>query len=972
MESSSAVHVLMSQNSNPDWSVSEINSFPSTGGSNIISLSSDESGGIFECLEFNGTLQQSNISPRGFQDVMLSFSNTTNSFDIVLDSTGDVYCEEVLLLSSGHLAVVGSFSGTSNVLNYSTTNPSGYLYILSPDFETNKSFIFDTGGDDKFYGLTELSSGGIVVAGSSEGNLSNYLPVNVSNCSSQSTCGIIIFLSPTVIFEKLQFVESNQSVTCIDAVEVASTNQVLVTGYFSGTMSFNNSLITSNSSLGSSDLFISKLDQNRNWVSLNTIGSSGSFRPKDIIFHQNSVLLLAEGVASVSNPAIVSPSGTSYSEGLGLRDIVILKVNNLGIINSLFTIGSNDTDGAGEFDILSDSELVITGFIGTNYSLNHIDMGTEERNNFFVSIYNLTTDEVVFAFVSDGSEQTNARANAVAKVSENVFVVAGRLNPFHTTILNNSFPGSIKTGISVLFEIDSDSDGLVDSLDNCDSIYNPLQKNLDEDEFGDECDEDIDSDGYLNEDDNCNRSPMSPRLSDRDSDGCYDFEDEDIDGDGIANENDSCGSKESITKFTESDDRDRDGCHDSLPLEHGEDEDDDGDLIFDWKDNCTSSTSVLYDQNTWLDFDLDGCHDSIPGMYGEDLNDDNDGFTDEIDDCANIFGDSSLGELGCLDGDGDGWSDSTDSCPMVHGTSRSDIWFGCLDSDNDSYADLIDSFDNDYSQWNDSDGDGFGDNYFGNQSDNCPNEYGKSINFLRGCLDSDGDGWADLGDDLPLNPTIWLDSDDDGFGENLGSIPMDFCPLVYGESTKSSSGCLDSDLDGWADEEDSFPNLPSQWSDIDGDGFGDEIDGYMGDECSEIEGTSFIDRIGCLDLDGDGYSNSDLSWSGEQGSDLFPNDSTQWNDTDGDGFGDNPLPAKRGDHCPEVTGTSINLEHYGCNDSDGDGYWDEDDYCKGPEKCFTAVLEGRAVLIDIAIELVALSLIILTVIYIYKTEKGRN
>lgn len=47
--------------------------------------------------------------------------------------------------------------------------------------------------------------------------------------------------------------------------------------------------------------------------------------------------------------------------------------------------------------------------------------------------------------------------------------------------------------------IDTDSDGIIDSEDNCPAIENPEQINLDEDEFGDVCDEDDDNDGLLDD-----------------------------------------------------------------------------------------------------------------------------------------------------------------------------------------------------------------------------------------------------------------------------------------------------------------------------------------------------------------------------------------------------------------------------------------------------------------------------------------
>ena len=102
-------------------------------------------------------------------------------------------------------------------------------------------------------------------------------------------------------------------------------------------------------------------------------------------------------------------------------------------------------------------------------------------------------------------------------------------------------------------------------------------------------------------------------------------------------------------------------------------------------------------------------------------------------------------------------------------------------------------------------------------------------------------------------------------------------------------------------------NDSSQWSDWDGDGFGDEFIGVQGDSCPSQYGNSTIDRFGCIDNDGDGYSNSNDDFPDEPSQhqdsdgdgygnnqtigalmpDAFPYDASQWNDSDGDGHGDN-------------------------------------------------------------------------------------
>jgi len=55
--------------------------------------------------------------------------------------------------------------------------------------------------------------------------------------------------------------------------------------------------------------------------------------------------------------------------------------------------------------------------------------------------------------------------------------------------------------IGIAIEIDTDGDGIPDSIDNCPTIVNPSQGDIDMDGVGNLCDDDIDGDSVLNEDD---------------------------------------------------------------------------------------------------------------------------------------------------------------------------------------------------------------------------------------------------------------------------------------------------------------------------------------------------------------------------------------------------------------------------------------------------------------------------------------
>ena len=66
------------------------------------------------------------------------------------------------------------------------------------------------------------------------------------------------------------------------------------------------------------------------------------------------------------------------------------------------------------------------------------------------------------------------------------------------------------------------------------------------------------------------------------------------------------------------------------------------------------------------------------------------------------------------------------------------------------------------------------------------------------------------------------------------------------------------------------------------------------------------------DSDGDGYSDPDgINYNVNDGADAFRNDPTQWLDSDGDTFGNNPNGTEP-DACPDQAGTSTKVGWFGC------------------------------------------------------------
>ena len=349
------------------------------------------------------------------------------------------------------------------------------------------------------------------------------------------------------------------------------------------------------------------------------------------------------------------------------------------------------------------------------------------------------------------------------------------------------------------------------------------------------------------------------------------------------------------------------------------------------------------------DLDSDGVlnqDDAFPqdGSQWDDT--DGDGFGDnpapasEPDACLTVPGTSTEDRFGCPDADGDGWSDEGDLYP-----ADGQQW---ADSDGDGYGDNYyfdlngaqlhmnqsgDAFPNDATQWNDTDGDNRGDNYQNVSWDNFrPPEWPGLLLSVATNVDV-----------FPLDRTQWADSDGDWVGDEQMSDRSDGCPSIWGDSQYDRLGCADSDGDGWSDPDagwpatadcygaDAFPTDPTQWCDEDGDGYGSNQSGNNADECPNQAGGSTEDRIGCADRDGDGYSNAgdpfpddSTQWADRDGdnrgdnpngtnADIFPDDTTQWKDTDGDGYGDNQ---------GGLNGDAFPNDPNQWEDTDGDGYGD--------------------------------------------------
>ncbi|AKT40015.1 thrombospondin type 3 repeat-containing protein [Chondromyces crocatus] len=323
---------------------------------------------------------------------------------------------------------------------------------------------------------------------------------------------------------------------------------------------------------------------------------------------------------------------------------------------------------------------------------------------------------------------------------------------------------------------DADADGVVDHLDNCPTVANADQSDIDGDGLGDACDDDIDGDGIPNDLDLC-PLVVDPSQSDIDGDGLGDACDDDLDGDGIPNDVDNCPGMPNPDQS----DSNGDGLGDACVT------DTDGDGIDDPGDNCPTVANA--DQS-----DIDG--DGIGDVCDDDI--DGDGIPNGADVCplvanpdqADLDGDG-IGDVCDDDVDGDAVGNGEDNCPLVANPNQADL-------DGDGLGDACDD---------DIDGDGIPDGV-----DNCV------AVANPGQEDLDLDGAGDACD---------LDDDDDGVPDALDNCPAEVNPEqddLDGDGIGDACD-LDVDGDGVDDVHDNCPLVANaSQQDADSDGLGDACD----------------------------------------------------------------------------------------------------------------------------------------------------
>ena len=248
-----------------------------------------------------------------------------------------------------------------------------------------------------------------------------------------------------------------------------------------------------------------------------------------------------------------------------------------------------------------DTPAVITGSLDGNTTQGGFTFGSLQATDV-----DGLTDGTYFTVSNAplyGQAQINPSTGLWTYLAGAVYVGA---DPFTVTVTDD-LGGTTEQVVSITITApDSDGDGTYDFQDNCPSVSNADQANLDGDTFGDACDSDIDGDGVDNTLDAFPNDATESSDSDSDnvgdnSDNCMNdanFDQSDIDSDTVG---DACDP-----------DMDGDGVFNVVELRFGGDETDNTDA------GISQDNIVTFSETAPADSDLDGVPDDYETAAGGD------------------------------------------------------------------------------------------------------------------------------------------------------------------------------------------------------------------------------------------------------------------------------------------------------------------------------------------------------------------
>jgi len=278
----------------------------------------------------------------------------------------------VELDNNGDIIVVGGFEGTADFnpgVGTNSLTAAGTTDIFIAKYTSDGSYIaaqrLGGVGIDLALDITIDNANNIIIVGSFQGTVDFNAGPGTANLVSQGQSDAFILKLNNLL--GIVFVTALQGANTqfASAVTVDSSDNIIVTGYFSGTTDFNVGSGTLNiTSNGNLDAYCVKLSPAGGFIWAKTYGSSGSEYASDVVCDDNGALIISGSFENTVdfNPGPQIANRTSN----GGSDAYYLKLNSNGDFQNVKTFGGSSTDEANGIALSPTNQIYGAGTFSTS------------------------------------------------------------------------------------------------------------------------------------------------------------------------------------------------------------------------------------------------------------------------------------------------------------------------------------------------------------------------------------------------------------------------------------------------------------------------------------------------------------------------------------------------------------------------------------------------------------------------------